>query len=279
MQLTTIAGRRRLTSALIVLTDTHDADPLLELLEPALGPEARVDLLTVGGKRPPSASEVELLAEPLRLAGHRVTTLRVAGAWAPAVEARLAESPPLLTVVPCPTSARPFSAVWRQLERHVLARAPATLVVKPDAPRRLRRILLPLDGSEQGDRVTPFAAALARGHGAEALLLRAQPTGSNLAALRAHPDLLLPSRRALSASVARSRGALDAAGVPSRTLTSRHEVTPAIVRHARRHAVDLVALSTHGDGGLVERLLGTRARAVLRHTPASALVLNTARMR
>jgi hypothetical protein len=47
-----------------------------------------------------------------------------------------------------------------------------------------------------------------------------------------------------------------------------------IVRYAREHAIDLIAMGTHGRGGLKRLLLGSVAESVVRGAPCPALTIH-----
>jgi nucleotide-binding universal stress UspA family protein len=65
---------------------------------------------------------------------------------------------------------------------------------------------------------------------------------------------------------------LRARGLRVRTSTIDAAPALAIREYAREHAVDLIAIATHGRGGLARVLLGSVADAVLRDTGAPVLL-------
>jgi nucleotide-binding universal stress UspA family protein len=142
----------------------------------------------------------------------------------------------------------------------------------PVAADRLRRILVPLDGSALAEQALPLAATLARQAGASLILL--QSTGWARAAVADYPaffagglgaDHLLEqaeeSARAYLAQVSRRLG--------EQGLTVQLEVTPepaadAILAGAAAQQADLIVMSTHGRGGLGRWVYGSVADRVLR---------------
>ena len=149
----------------------------------------------------------------------------------------------------------------------------------------LERMLIPLDGSPFGDQVITHAATLAELMGAEITLLTiVQPILVAAAAteIGAPPSVALPTAlnmedadrieiesRVLSQSAAslRDRGlkvdtAAVADGNPAR----------AIVEFARKHAFDLIAMTTHGRGALKRLIAGSVSEEVLRTTPTLMLM-------
>jgi nucleotide-binding universal stress UspA family protein len=161
------------------------------------------------------------------------------------------------------------------------APAPVLLVRGSDLPTHtfnLKRILLPLDGSDLARQALPIAVELATCARAELTLLQAiapviegypnlfsQPTsqyGAVLAALRGQAEVELggvagelhPQEPVVTTSVANGHPA---------------EV---IVDEAARHAASLIVMATHGRGGLRRWALGSVADKVL-HTTTTPLVL------
>jgi nucleotide-binding universal stress UspA family protein len=161
------------------------------------------------------------------------------------------------------------------------APAPVLLVRGSDLPTHtfnLKRILLPLDGSDLARQALPIAVELATCAQAELALLQAiapviegypnlfsQPTsqyGAVLAALREQAEVelggvageLRPQEPVVTTSVANGHPA---------------EV---IVDEAARHAASLIVMATHGRGGLRRWALGSVADKVL-HTTTTPLML------
>jgi nucleotide-binding universal stress UspA family protein len=154
----------------------------------------------------------------------------------------------------------------------VLRGVPApVLLVPPTAPGqwpddRVRRALVPLDGSAHAAAVLPYARAFARAFGAEVVLLRVVPPGSP-EATAARRELGPPAR------------ALAAAGVEVHRSVRRGPVAPTIAAAARRLPADAVAMATHGRGGLARLVLGSVATGVLRLTDVPLLLVRPAGLR
>jgi nucleotide-binding universal stress UspA family protein len=162
------------------------------------------------------------------------------------------------------------------------ARVPV-LVIRPSAAAQTearglpQHILVPLDGSELADRVLGDVLALAHLGGARVTLLSvlvprlaiARPAPvtrideADLARQRAEAE------RHLDVVAARCREQ----GVAAETVVvvGRH-VASAILEHAIDQTTDLIAMTTHGRGGLRRLMLGSVADKVLRGAPVSVLV-------
>lgn len=139
------------------------------------------------------------------------------------------------------------------------------------------RVLVPLDGSPLAEAVLPFAEKLAGPVDSELLLLRVVEPLAPAAALAAAgvpaPDELflrqVEARRYLD-EVARRLGDK---GLRVRTLLGHGPAASEIVAVAKAERADLIAMSTHGRGGLGRLLFGSVAEAVLRAAPVPVLMV------
>jgi nucleotide-binding universal stress UspA family protein len=149
----------------------------------------------------------------------------------------------------------------------------------PIADRGLR-MLIPLDGSERSEEILPVAAGLADAFGATMLLLesaRPEPPASN--PVEARNQLLRVGTIATEHAIDGARDHLERIAVGLRAGAREvevHAVTgppgPTIVAEARAQRADVVAMSTHGRGGLARLVLGSVAEHVLREGGLPMLV-------
>ena len=152
--------------------------------------------------------------------------------------------------------------------RHDGSAAPSRLAAC--APPRLRRILVPLDGSALAEAVLPRIMALAKRHGAELTLLRvAYARGFREADLAEAEARVVREAEAYLAGVG-CRLATEGVGVHH---VIRYGFAPEeILDDIRGRRPDLVAMSTHGRTGLTHLLLGSVAEKVLRASPVPVLL-------
>jgi nucleotide-binding universal stress UspA family protein len=140
-------------------------------------------------------------------------------------------------------------------------------------------VLIPLDGSPDGEQIVERAIEVAGVEGVRYTLLRVLASqnarGGAMTALRGEP----PSSRAQRATVeARLEARLE--GLRSRRLAVRAETIvddiPAqgILRYAEESDTDLIAMTTRSRGGVERLLLGSVADKVLRSSNRSLLLLN-----
>jgi nucleotide-binding universal stress UspA family protein len=147
------------------------------------------------------------------------------------------------------------------------------------------RILVPLDGSELGERAVPVAARLARARDATVLLVRAITLPIAIARLYGPgfmpfdgASLADPEWQRAEAQdyLTRLAGQPDLAGIAVETHLPSGEATPAILRTIQEQQADLVVISSHGRTGLSRWVLGSVAQHIAHQSPVPVLVLRTA---
>jgi nucleotide-binding universal stress UspA family protein len=150
------------------------------------------------------------------------------------------------------------------------------------------RILVALDGSELAERVLPHVVSLARCYGSTVEIVRTYaPPASVISASAASalpgtgpivdpgPFIAAGKQEADTyLDVAASRLAKD--GIAVERLRLDGPAAAAIIAEARRAGADLIAMTTHGRGGLGRLVLGSVADDVLRHAPCPVLLVRAA---
>lgn len=139
-------------------------------------------------------------------------------------------------------------------------------------------ILVPLDGSELAEQVLPHVKTLAGvGTKPRITLLKAVP--------REYPDIVegettnkvVDPMRKLTAEaqiyLGRVAEALRDEGHTVDTEISVKFPADAIIDYAAHHDVDLIAIATHGRGGLGRWMFGSVTQKVMQATPAPMLVV------
>jgi nucleotide-binding universal stress UspA family protein len=150
----------------------------------------------------------------------------------------------------------------------VVRETPMPVVLIPPKARRrdradvIHRVLVPLDGSPLGGRVVDHLLALRLGQAVTLLLLEVIQPGP-----RAVHD-------AAEARLARAARPLHAAGyvVEARVVVGG-DVAPAIRGVAREEDADLIAMATHGRGGVRRMALGSVADDVVRGSDVPVLLV------
>ncbi|MEN8374047.1 MAG: universal stress protein [Gemmatimonadota bacterium] len=132
----------------------------------------------------------------------------------------------------------------------------------------MKKILLPLDGSPLADQAIPHAAALARAFNAEILCLRVVGGGE------AEGSLEWRLERAEAASyLADVAAVLSGAGCRASVELSVGRASEQILHCARAAGADVIALTSHGRGGMTDFSLSGTAFKVLSRAPCSIMVV------
>lgn len=146
-------------------------------------------------------------------------------------------------------------------------------------------ILVALDGSSLAEEILPDVAALARAFQARITLVRASTSVETIVAEEATagmPPVVVPSvapERLADAERQNARSYLDtvakrlaAQGFGVDSEQPQDAPGPAIVECAVRVGADLIALTTHGRGGIARAVLGSVSDHVVRHAPCPLLL-------
>ena len=124
------------------------------------------------------------------------------------------------------------------------------------AETAVREVLVATDFSEQAEAAVALAATYARRFGARVHVLHVLAPGDT--------DVTQ-----LLADAAASVGP----DVPVVVASEAGEPGDVIVRHAKRHAIDLIVVGTHGRRGMSRVLLGSVANRVLQTAPCPVLAV------
>jgi nucleotide-binding universal stress UspA family protein len=132
-------------------------------------------------------------------------------------------------------------------------------------------ILVPLDGSALAEQALPFAEALAQACGSPLLLICATYVASV-------PGLDVTDEQVrlvndAEAYLRRVATRLEKRGVAVETYAPYGPPRQAIVREARARQAWLIAMATHGRGGLGRALFGSVADGVVRQAPVPVLLV------
>ncbi len=145
----------------------------------------------------------------------------------------------------------------------------------PNAVRSFRHVMVPLDGSGLSASILPAAADLAAAVGARITLVHIVPDSTGFGFWAGHslkgPEATVMGRATayLDARAAELRNQ----GLEVETCVEAHD-TPAvaIAELAKRLDADVIALATHGYGGLRRALAGSVADKILATCPLPLLV-------
>ena len=157
------------------------------------------------------------------------------------------------------------------------------LVVKPypsylnsQVPDVFKRIIVPLDGSSVAEQILPEVAALAKVEESELALLRVvvPGTSSQKAVANENTPWWDKGVAAAEAYLFRTAEKLKEEGFRAKTdVVISEDIAQSIADYAARESADLIAIATHGRGGLSRALKGSVADVVTRTSRVSMLVL------
>jgi nucleotide-binding universal stress UspA family protein len=139
-----------------------------------------------------------------------------------------------------------------------------------------KRILVPLDGSALAEIVLPHVRALALCTHADIILLRVPGIPAyafapgDLALLEASREAIEDEVQTYLEGIKRD---LSTAGLRFVTVMEEGAVADVIIAVAEKYHADLIAMSTHGRGGLARLVMGSVADQVVRHAPLPVLLV------
>ncbi len=184
-----------------------------------------------------------------------------------------------------------FSRAWMGNVADAMIRGTGlpVLIVRADppsiAPRVVRHIMIALDGSALGERVIPVALAIATSMTARITMVRVAIVHWAVARASpvAHVDSrdLAEQRREAEAYLANLLSRLRAPGltidahVVDEPVTMLPEIgtARALLRTVALQKADMIAIATHGHGGVKRWRLGSVADKIARGAPVATLVM------
>ena len=134
-----------------------------------------------------------------------------------------------------------------------------------------KNLLLPLDGSKEAEQRLEGAISLVKLTKGELILLHVIETMSLGRKNREDEfnDLKLSSEKYLNKIKAR----VESEGVKVKAVIVRGRPAEEICKYAARDEVEIVLVSPHGAGGLLDWAIGSVADKVTRHSPKPVLVM------
>ncbi len=137
------------------------------------------------------------------------------------------------------------------------------LLVRGKSPRRIHRMLVPVDGSARAEAAIPALALIARQLKCAMLFLHVCPPGRKSNAYEAEFSRLLRRIVALSARLKRN-------GVRASFRAEVGDAAEHIVKASAR--AQMIAMTTHGRGGVKRWIFGSVAEKVVHAAPVPVLI-------
>lgn len=139
-----------------------------------------------------------------------------------------------------------------------------------------KKILVPLDGSALAERAINHAAEIARGAGAELILLEVvqvplakTPEAGSTEEIKSIQEIAAQSKIYLNMLAAR----VGKEGIKVRTVVMEGAADGAILGFAHNEDVDIIVMSTHGRTGLSKALMGSVAEKVMLTTKRPVMLV------
>jgi nucleotide-binding universal stress UspA family protein len=142
------------------------------------------------------------------------------------------------------------------------------------------KILVPLDGSRRAERILPYVEELAMKCQSKIVLLQVIERRTDEFAVNpkmAQPSLNLPEKWHEEAETYLSgiKGEFREKGIQARAFVEHGAVVHTILQVAIREAADLIAMASHGRGGLSRVFYGSVAAGVLQQIDRPLLVIRS----
>jgi nucleotide-binding universal stress UspA family protein len=145
----------------------------------------------------------------------------------------------------------------------------------------LRKILVPLDGSEWSFRAAKYALKIAKMANTEIVFVHAVVSLPSTAYANVHAGILIPrymeeaKKEAQKwydevSAIAKKAGVVR---LSAETILDAFSVADAIITYAERSNVDLIVIGTKGRTGLKKFVLGSVASGVISHAKSPVLVV------
>jgi nucleotide-binding universal stress UspA family protein len=141
------------------------------------------------------------------------------------------------------------------------------------------KILVPLDGSKRAEAILPHVEQLALGYQAKVILLQVieyQIVTSMEGAFATVTDQELDlTVKKVETYLAGIKGEFQEKKIETQACVIHGQVVKEIIKLAAQEAVDLIAMASHGRGGLSRVFYGSVAAGVLQHVDRPLLIIRS----
>ena len=139
-----------------------------------------------------------------------------------------------------------------------------------------KTILAPLDGSKRAEAILPHLEEAARRYNAKVLFLQVIEQTLNFVGpeyLYVEQDQFDEKAEQVEVYLESLKGEFRKKGIEARILTAHGPVVEAIINTAERESADLIALASHGRGGLSRVFYGSVAAGILNRVDRPLLLI------
>ena len=143
-----------------------------------------------------------------------------------------------------------------------------------------RSILVPLDGSKRAEAILPHVEQLAQRYEAKVIFFRVVEPPPLMVTpgqpdINLHQQQLDQRREKAELYLKAIEGEFQQLGIDARMALGRGPVVEAIISEATRQEADLIALASHGRGGLAQVFYGSVAAGVLQRVDRPLLLVRS----
>lgn len=140
-----------------------------------------------------------------------------------------------------------------------------------------KRILVPLDGSNNAERVLPIAITEARLHGATLLLLRAiAPLRNSLMLIPSIADHVFEQIDEIAENyLEKVAGKIQSERIEVETMIKHGPPAQCIIEIAKDNECDLVIIGSHGETGALQWRFGSVANKVIKANLSIPIIIMT----
>ncbi len=132
-------------------------------------------------------------------------------------------------------------------------------------------MMLPLDGSKEAEKSLDDVIPLLKATKGELLLLHVIELFSLFEKDREAEYRILIEKAEEYLNKIKAR--VESEGIVAKTVIGTGKAAVEICKHAERDDVDIVLISPHGAGGILDWAIGSVAEKVVRHSPKPVLVI------
>ena len=148
-----------------------------------------------------------------------------------------------------------------------------------EEPIMYKNILVPLDGSKRAEAILPHVLQLALKYQAKVIFSQVIEnqivTGIEGAYVPLTDQELDKTVKGIETYLAGIRGEFQEKNIETQTQILHGQVVTEIIALAAREAVDLIAMASHGRGGLSRVFYGSVAAGVLQHVDRPLLIIRS----
>jgi nucleotide-binding universal stress UspA family protein len=148
-----------------------------------------------------------------------------------------------------------------------------------EAGEMYHKVLVPLDGSKRADRILPHVEELATRYKAKVIFLQVVEHKAVIAPEGAFNNLMereiVQAKKLAETHLKAIQGEFRGKNIESKTHVVHGPVVETIINMAAHEDVDLIAMASHGRGGLARVFYGSVAAGLLQRVDRPLLIIRS----